>query len=86
MARRHSSTGPIGAPQSHSLAATVRGPRLGAVAALMLNAYWEPLLFRASAGPPECPGPWRRWVDTGREPPEDICQWTCGQPVTTCTV
>jgi glycogen operon protein len=69
-------------PHSHSLAATVRGPRLEAVLHLMLNAFWQPLDFELPAVPSECQGPWRRWIDTCREPPEDICEWRCGSPVT----
>ncbi len=67
---------------SHSLAATAKAHRLGAVFHWMLNAYWEPLEFELPPAPAECPGPWRRWVDTSRESPEDICQWRCGPPVT----
>jgi glycogen operon protein len=70
-------------PQSHSLAVTARGPRLGAVLHLMLNAYWEPLDVELPPVPSECQGPWRRWVDTYRPPPEDICEWRFGVPVTT---
>jgi isoamylase len=70
-------------PQSHSLAVTVRGPRMEAVLHLMLNAYWEPLDFELPPVPSQCQGPWRRWVDTCLESPEDICEWRCGLPVTT---
>jgi len=70
-------------PQSRSLAVTVRGPRLKAVLHLMLNAYWEPLEFELPPTPPECEGPWRRWVDTYLEAPEDISEWLYGSPVTT---
>ncbi|NLX97186.1 MAG: glycogen debranching protein GlgX [Rhodopirellula sp.] len=69
-------------PHSHSLAATAKAHRLGAVLHWMLNAYWEPLEFELPPAPPECQGPWRRWVDTSRESPEDICQWRCAPPVT----
>jgi isoamylase len=75
--------GPDWSPHSHTLAATMRGPRLGAILHLMLNAYWEPLDFELPPAPPECQGPWRRWVDTSRESPTDICDWHGGWPVTT---
>ncbi|HEV2969852.1 MAG TPA: glycogen debranching protein GlgX [Pirellulales bacterium] len=41
---------------------------------LILNAYWQPLDF---AMPPldGTRGPWRRWIDTALESPEDICPW-----------
>jgi isoamylase len=47
---------------------------------LILNAYWEPLDF-------ELPkrsgtrGPWRRWIDTGLESPQDIVPWQSARPV-----
>ena len=41
----------------------------------MLNAYWEPLSFEI---PPADGGhlPWKRWIDTFRDAPEDICEWS----------
>ncbi len=41
---------------------------------LMLNAFWEPLEFEL---PQVAPGdsPWRRWIDTARETPQDIVPW-----------
>jgi len=69
-------------PHSHSLAATVRGPRMRAVLHLMFNAYWEPLEFQLPPVPAECQGPWHRWVDTYREPPEDVSAWNAGCPIT----
>ena len=40
---------------------------------LILNAYWEPLDFEL----PKLEGgePWRRWIDTGLESPDDITPW-----------
>jgi isoamylase len=41
---------------------------------LILNAYWQPLDFAM----PPLDGtrvPWRRWIDTALESPEDICPW-----------
>jgi len=60
---------------------TVQGPRLDAVIYLMINAYWESLDFELPPVPAQCKGPWRRWIDTSRDPPEDICEWQCGAPV-----
>ena len=34
------------------------------------------------AGTGECQGPWRRWIDTALESPDDACEWRCGKPVT----
>ena len=60
-------------PWSHSLAVTVR-PRLQAVSFhVITNAYWQPLTFdlpRPGPGVHDC---WRRWIDTAREAPEDVC-------------
>jgi glycogen operon protein len=42
---------------------------------LILNAYWEPLEFEL---PPVGNGqtvPWRRWIDTSLDSPEDILPW-----------
>jgi len=68
-------------PQSHSIAVTARAPRLGADLHWMLSAYWEPLRFELPPVPAGCQSPWLRWVDTGLQPPEDICEWRCGAPV-----
>ena len=60
---------------SHSLACTIRsGPGRGPFALhLMFNAYWEPLDFELPAVPETAvTGCWQRWIDTAREPPEDI--------------
>jgi len=56
---------------SHALAATVRSPSGRQHLHVMMNAWSEPLAF---ALPPVERG-WRRWIDTSREPPEDICEW-----------
>jgi len=62
---------------SHSLAITaeIRSERL--VVHMILNAFWEPLEFEL---PPSCKwggAPWRRWIDTARETPDDI--YPCGE-------
>jgi isoamylase len=64
--------------QSHSLAATV--PLLGyrLQLHLMINAYWEALRFEIPALEGQ---PWRRCVDTYRDPPEDFCGWADAQSV-----
>jgi glycogen operon protein len=43
----------------------------------ILNAYWEPLDFEL----PKVGGPWRRWIDTGRDSPEDIVAWQDARPL-----
>jgi isoamylase len=41
---------------------------------VILNAYWEPLEFEL---PPagEAAAPWRRWIDTSLDSPDDIVEW-----------
>ncbi len=69
------------AAQSHSLACTAEAPRARLRFHMMLNAYWEPLDF---ALPPASPGntrPWRRWIDTARQAPDDIVEWEAAPAV-----
>jgi len=55
---------------SHSLAFTVELKEEHGLAHLIFNAYWEPLTFEL---PPVPSGkPWRRWIDTGLDSPNDI--------------
>ena len=46
---------------------------------LIFNAYWEPLTFELAQ--PDGGGPWRRWIDTGLDPPKDIVPWHLASPV-----
>lgn len=61
--------------RSHSLAFTaeIRQERL--VLHMILNAFWEPLEFELPATGEGGTIPWRRWIDTARESPEDIHPW-----------
>ncbi|HSF22790.1 MAG TPA: glycogen debranching protein GlgX, partial [Blastocatellia bacterium] len=66
---------------SHSLALTAEIRRQELLVHLMLNAYWEPLEFEL---PPVRSGvnqPWRRWIDTSLESPEDISPRQASPPV-----
>lgn len=59
---------------SHSLAVTVQNAELGLLMHVILNAYWEPLLFelpQSSGGSVE----WCRWIDTSLPSPDDIAPW-----------
>jgi glycogen operon protein len=38
-----------------------------------MNAYWEPLEFELPAV--EANRPWRRWIDTFLDSPNDIAPW-----------
>jgi isoamylase len=57
--------------ESHSLAVTVQHRGRFTMLHVMFNAYWDPLVFEL---PPTTPGqpPWRLWIDTYRDAPEDI--------------
>jgi glycogen operon protein len=61
--------------RSHSVALTVELRQERLLVHLILNAYWEPLEFDL---PPRKSGegnPWRRWIDTALESPNDIVDW-----------
>ncbi len=57
---------------SHSIALTFHLANESMISHLILNAYWEPLEFELPGGNR---GPWRRWVDTTLESPDDISDW-----------
>jgi isoamylase len=59
---------------SHSIALTAKASEPRTLHHLILNAYWEPLEFEL---PPVIDGrrPWRRWIDTFLESPQDIVEW-----------
>jgi glycogen operon protein len=42
---------------------------------LILNAYWEPLDFELPRPTDGNRGPWRRWIDTALDSPNDIVAW-----------
>ncbi|WP_197094550.1 glycogen debranching protein GlgX [Microvirga massiliensis] len=60
--------------ESHSLAfeVEIREERLHVY--LILNAYWEPLDFELPPAGNDS-NPWRRWIDTALEAPQDIVPW-----------
>ncbi|MCX6930598.1 MAG: glycogen debranching enzyme, partial [Verrucomicrobia bacterium] len=41
----------------------------------ILNAYWEPLEFELPLPGKGRRNPWRRWIDTALETPDDIVPW-----------
>jgi isoamylase len=68
--------------QSHSLAISASAIAANLDLYLMLNAYWEPLRFELPPVPKAGLRPWRRWLDTFIEPPDDICLFSDAPPVT----
>ena len=61
--------------RSHSLAFTARFTREGMCVHVILNAYWEPLEFELPSVANGAHDPWRRWIDTFRDSPDDIVSW-----------
>ena len=60
---------------SHSLALSAELPHQGLIIHWILNAYWEPLDFELPPVDGGGEGPWRRWIDTTLDSPEDIVDW-----------
>ncbi len=42
---------------------------------MILNAYWGPLDFELPPVDGKDGTPWRRWIDTALDSPEDIVEW-----------
>jgi len=49
---------------------------------LILNAYWEALDFELPAASNGGGNPWRRWIDTALESPQDIVGWESSASIT----
>jgi glycogen operon protein len=75
---------PDWSPWSHSIAFSAIHPTGRLRLCLIMNAFWNPLDF-------ELPlithggDVWRRWIDTGLEPPADIVNWRDATPINTKT-
>jgi isoamylase len=71
---------PDWSPVSHSLAISVELKGEGLLLHIILNAYWEALDFEL---PTVRNGTehWRRWIDTGLDPPHEISEWNEAVPV-----
>jgi isoamylase len=67
---------------SHSLALSAEIRRQKLFIYLGFNAYWEPLDFELPLIDKDSRGPWRRWIDTTLDPPQDIVEWQSALPVT----
>jgi isoamylase len=70
---------PDWSPQSHSLAFGAEMPRDGLELHLIANAFWEPLDFELPDGHGR--EPWRRWIDTSLDSPDDIVPWQAAPPL-----
>lgn len=60
---------------SHSLAVTVQSLSGRVFMHYMINAFEKPLEFELPEVSNGAPRPWRRWIDTARPSPLDICLW-----------
>ena len=67
--------------QSHSLAIAASAVTADLDLYLMLNAFWKPLRFDLPPVSADELRPWRRWLDTFLEPPDDICLFSSAPPV-----
>jgi glycogen operon protein len=61
--------------QSHSLALSADVWTEKLFFHMILNAYWEPLEFELPHENDSGRGPWRRWIDTSLESPQDVVDW-----------
>jgi glycogen operon protein len=68
--------------QSHSLAFSAELPEENLSFHLIFNAYWEPLEFELPTEMHATGHPWRRWIDTSLESPDDIQDWLSAPVVT----
>ena len=62
-------------PNSHSIAFTAGIEKQGLLFHMILNAYWEPLDFELPPVDNRRKKPWRRWIDTSLDSPNDIVEW-----------
>jgi glycogen operon protein len=71
-------------PQSHSLAVSAAIDEPGVTFYLAANAYSEPLDFELPAAVSTTAPTgvsWRRWIDTARESPDDIVEWSAAPTI-----
>lgn len=60
---------------SHSVAFSAELRKEKLLLHLIMNAYWEPLDFALPPVANGDPNPWRRWIDTALDSPQDIVDW-----------
>jgi isoamylase len=61
--------------ESHCLAFSVELEKEQLLLHAIFNAYWEAVDFELPAGPVGTQRPWRRWIDTSLDSPQDIVDW-----------
>jgi glycogen operon protein len=76
---------PDWSPWSHSVAFSMELRQEGGLVHLILNAYREPLDFELPPAGVGSPQPWRRWIDTALDSPQDIVPWETAPPVSGST-
>jgi glycogen operon protein len=72
---------PDWSPHSHSIAVSAELRNEPHVFYLILNAYWEPLDFELPPVINSSTNPWRRWIDTALDSPQDIAPWQSAPPI-----
>ena len=60
---------------SHSLAFSAEIRKQKLLVYLILNAYWGSLDFELPLMDKDAREPWRRWIDTSLDSPQDIVEW-----------
>lgn len=66
---------------SHSLALSLELEKENLIFYCIWNAYWEPLDFELPPLDDGVRGPWRRWIDTNLQSPDDIVCWEQAPPI-----
>jgi glycogen operon protein len=70
---------------SHSLAFTVEVRQERLLFHVILNAYWQALDFELPRLDSARENPWRRWIDTALDSPNDIMDWKTAESVASYT-
>ena len=66
---------------SHSLAFSAEIRKQNLFVYWILNAYWESLDFELPFMDKDSREPWRRWIDTSLNSPQEIVEWQSASPV-----
>jgi glycogen operon protein len=72
---------PDWSPSSRSVAFTAEIRKEKLLFHLILNAYWEALDFELPPAGNKDGSPWRRWINTALDSPNDIVEWKISPPV-----